>query len=168
MNSTRDADALFAQVIPELDDRERAAMRVEPGLTTPEVLDRALRAALAHLRVEVTQETLAYLTHRTVAARAAAVATRALSQAARQARVDARADRRPVGRDAVPAAVRTFTGAGSLVWAVYELAAAPFPWARGDRCLVFMSESAVRRVWHYPADWRALPDDALEALSWAT
>jgi hypothetical protein len=32
--------------------------------------------------------------------------------------------------------------------------------------LVFESAGAVRRVYDVPADWRDLPPDALEALSW--
>jgi hypothetical protein len=40
------------------------------------------------------------------------------------------------------------------------------PWACAPRCLEFHSDTAVRRVWRYPPDWRDLADDALEALSW--
>jgi hypothetical protein len=50
-------------------------------------------------------------------------------------------------------------------WVVSERDATGVPGARGPRCLVFMSEHAVRRVWRYPATWRRLPADALLALS---
>jgi hypothetical protein len=33
--------------------------------------------------------------------------------------------------------------------------------------LVFESDGAVRRVRHYPENWRALSDEALFALSWS-
>jgi hypothetical protein len=50
--------------------------------------------------------------------------------------------------------------------AVYRRTEGPaVPGARAPRCLVFMSEAAVRRVWAYPATWRDLSPDALLALS---
>ena len=33
-------------------------------------------------------------------------------------------------------------------------------------CLVFESETVVRRVRTYPPGWRSLADEALETLSW--
>lgn len=50
-------------------------------------------------------------------------------------------------------------------WDAAERDAAHVPGARGPRCLVLMSESAVRRVWVYPASWGHLSPDALLALS---
>jgi hypothetical protein len=50
-------------------------------------------------------------------------------------------------------------------WVVSERNTAAVPGARAPRCLVFMSEEAVRRVWTYPASWRDLSPDALFALS---
>jgi hypothetical protein len=50
-------------------------------------------------------------------------------------------------------------------WVVSERDAASVPGARGPRCLVFMSDTAVRRVWTYPATWRHLTADALLAVS---
>jgi hypothetical protein len=50
-------------------------------------------------------------------------------------------------------------------WSISERDAADVPGARGPRCLVFMSESTVRRIWTYPASWRRLSPDALLALS---
>ena len=64
---------------------------------------------------------------------------------------------------------RTFA-VGGVTWTVTERDGAGVPGngdgARGRRCLVFASPEAVRRVWDYPPDWRALPDAALFALSW--
>lgn len=51
-------------------------------------------------------------------------------------------------------------------WLVYELPPTPFD-RRTAPSLVFESDTAVRRVRTYPADWRSLTDDALFALSWA-
>ena len=61
---------------------------------------------------------------------------------------------------------RTYRDSDGCTWSVHEVAAGAVPWARGPRCLLFRSETAVRRVWHYPLDWRSLPDAELEALSW--
>lgn len=52
---------------------------------------------------------------------------------------------------------------GEEEWLVYELL---IPYDRRGPTLVFESESIVRRVRTYPADWRELPDDELFALSW--
>ena len=50
-------------------------------------------------------------------------------------------------------------------WTVSERNTAAVPGARAPRCLIFMSELAVRRAWAYPAGWRHLPADALLALT---
>ena len=66
--------------------------------------------------------------------------------------------------------------ATGITWRVHErdcppdLPAPPFAAAgegRQHRCLVFESETAVRRVWSYPATWRMLSRDELIALSWS-
>jgi hypothetical protein len=59
-----------------------------------------------------------------------------------------------------------FADAAGEFWRVTERDCRSVPGARGARCLVFMSESVFRRVWSYPADWRALAAAALEELSW--
>jgi hypothetical protein len=51
------------------------------------------------------------------------------------------------------------------LWRVYELPAMPFD-RRTSPSLVFESDSAVRRVRVYPADWRSLSDEQLFELSW--
>jgi hypothetical protein len=59
-----------------------------------------------------------------------------------------------------------FTDAGYVRWTVTLRSTDATPGARGSACLVFESAGAVRRVYDVPADWRDLPPDALEALSW--
>jgi hypothetical protein len=51
-------------------------------------------------------------------------------------------------------------------WSVVEVDARGVPGALGPRCLVFTRADCTRRVWDYPADWRALGDAGLAALSW--
>lgn len=48
-------------------------------------------------------------------------------------------------------------------WRVYELAPT---FDRRHPSLVFESDTSIRRVRSYPADWRTLSDDELFALSW--
>ena len=51
-------------------------------------------------------------------------------------------------------------------WVVSEHDCRAIPGATAARCLIFMSDSAFRRVYHFPADWRTLSPVALAALSW--
>ena len=57
-----------------------------------------------------------------------------------------------------------FVDGDGLAWRVVECATAHVPGARGPRCLLFLSEGIARRVWAYPATWRALAPDALETM----
>ena len=50
-----------------------------------------------------------------------------------------------------------------VTWRVYELPPIPYD-RRAMPALIFEHEWAVRRVRHYPSDWRSLDDDALIAL----
>jgi hypothetical protein len=150
------ASDLFEQIAPELETRERAVREAEPTLPEPEVLDRALRQALSRLRHDVSRGMLDYLRWRADEARRAARAAREASAAAREARL-------ALGR----APRRAFRDRDGLTWVAHELTVGPVAWAPAPGCLIFHSESAVRRVWHYPADWHALPDAELEALSWS-
>jgi len=52
---------------------------------------------------------------------------------------------------------------GGVEWTVREVAT-PQSWARARRCLVLNSRECVRRVWHYPNNWRMLDADALLRL----
>jgi hypothetical protein len=169
--------AVFERVAADVEGWERTVRENEPSLPDADVLNRALREALASLRLEVSRETFVYLAWRVERARAAAAATLAAATSAREAREAARAAARAsaqlaCGRFDPPAPPlpdgppRTFHDAVGNAWSVHEVPAGPVPWARGPHCLVFGSEVAIRRVWHYPADWRELPDAELEALSW--
>lgn len=59
--------------------------------------------------------------------------------------------------------VRHVVAADGGHWRVYERSSAAY-----DRrhSLVFESETTIRRVRNFPADWRSLPDEALYQLSW--
>ena len=51
-------------------------------------------------------------------------------------------------------------------WSVREVAT-PQAWARAPHCLVLSSRECVRRIWHYPPDWRVLDADSLLRLGTA-
>jgi hypothetical protein len=53
-----------------------------------------------------------------------------------------------------------------VCWTVVEVDAAEVPGAQGPRCLLFTRDDCIRRVWHYPAEWRTLDVAGLAALSW--
>ena len=59
-----------------------------------------------------------------------------------------------------------FVDPDGVTWTVTEVDGATVPGARGPACLVFQADHAIRRVWHYPDDWRGLPPEALLAVSW--
>ena len=60
---------------------------------------------------------------------------------------------------------RTFLDTEGVHWLVYEQAFAGYD-RRSGMSLIFSSDSAVRRVRDYPADWIDLSDEDLAALSW--
>lgn len=47
---------------------------------------------------------------------------------------------------------------------VSEADARGVPGALNDCCLICETEAAIRRIWHYPADWHRLEDAKLMAL----
>lgn len=47
---------------------------------------------------------------------------------------------------------------------VSEADARGVPGALNDCCLICETESAIRRIWHYPVDWHRLEDAKLMAL----
>jgi hypothetical protein len=53
-----------------------------------------------------------------------------------------------------------------VTWLVYELTQHELD-RRSGASLVFESETTVRRVRDYPANWRSLSDEELAALSWS-
>lgn len=59
-----------------------------------------------------------------------------------------------------------FIDAEGMRWQVTERDCRTVPGAPGPRCLVFMTDGVLRRVWDYPDEWRALSGDGLSALSW--
>ena len=62
--------------------------------------------------------------------------------------------------------VEFYDSEGTL-WIVRERDAGRVPGAQGKRCLIFSSDTTIRRVWNYPSDWRDLPASVLRDLSWA-
>jgi hypothetical protein len=50
-------------------------------------------------------------------------------------------------------------------WHVREVSAVGVPGTEGEHCLIFDSETSVRRVWDYPATWVELSDDSLWRLA---
>lgn len=61
--------------------------------------------------------------------------------------------------------VRSFLDSEGSQWRVFEQVFSDYDRRRG-MSLIFASDSAVRRVRDYPADWFDLPDDQLLTLSW--
>ena len=62
---------------------------------------------------------------------------------------------------------RTFTDDDGTFWDVREVKNPDYD-RRGGSSLIFESMGAVRRVRNYPAEWMALPDAELAALSRGT
>jgi hypothetical protein len=150
--------SLYERVEPELDDCERDIRHADPTLPESEVLDRALRFALARLRYEAARDTFAHLRRRVEEARGASHDVRTGSATSRRER-----DRQ---RENVVSPVRrTFVDTVGRGWSVREVDMIGLAWARGPHCLLFDTDGMVRRVWVYPADWAYLSDAALLALS---
>jgi len=47
---------------------------------------------------------------------------------------------------------------------ICEMDARGVPGAQNDHCLICETDNAVRRIWHFPADWHRLEDAMLIAL----
>ena len=62
---------------------------------------------------------------------------------------------------------RTLVDAEGAQWRIFEQAFSDYDRRKG-LSLIFASDSAVRRVRAYPANWYDLPDDELLLLSWRT
>ena len=67
--------------------------------------------------------------------------------------------------DRVRSEPRNFRDVEGRAWQVFELRRRGLD-GEPVMLLVFESPAAIRCVRHYPADWRALPAEKLEALSW--
>jgi hypothetical protein len=76
--------------------------------------------------------------------------------------------RREVRRTADRQSAREFRDASGRQWRVFEVPEQGTAERRWPPSLVFESDAAIRRVRDFPADWRALSDAELEALSWRT
>jgi hypothetical protein len=61
---------------------------------------------------------------------------------------------------------RIFVDANGVEWEVSEADGASVPASRGERCLIFRSAAAVRRVWNYPKSWTGMNASELLDLSW--
>ena len=61
---------------------------------------------------------------------------------------------------------RVFVDGSGVEWEVLEVDGTEVPAARGERCLIFRSPAAVRRVWNYPGTWTAMSAAELVDLSW--
>jgi hypothetical protein len=148
---------LYEKIAPELADCERFVRDAEPSLNESEVLDRALRRAVARLRFDLASETFERLRWRFERAREETSRTR---QAARDLRQTSAALRQ---ESAEARLHRMFQDGNGMFWHVREVATLE-DWARAPHCLVFEAESVVRRVWEYPLRWYALSDADLERL----
>ena len=51
------------------------------------------------------------------------------------------------------------------LWHVYELDPSAYD-RRQSHCLIFETDTVVRRVRNYPTNWRELSDNELLTLSW--
>jgi hypothetical protein len=65
-----------------------------------------------------------------------------------------------------PAPPHLVKDASGTRWRVTEVSGQQVPGARGDACLVFESDTAIRRVWEFPPSWRELPGPDLIRVSW--
>lgn len=74
--------------------------------------------------------------------------------------------KKPVFTDVEVPLTRLFVDRDGVEWEVLEVDGAEVPAARGERCLIFRSHSAVRRVWNYPKTWTAMSASELVNLSW--
>ena len=73
--------------------------------------------------------------------------------------------RRNAATDNDTQAPRSFADHDGNRWQVYEKAPADYD-RRSGASLIFASETAVRRVRDFPANWRTLSDEQLAELSW--
>lgn len=62
---------------------------------------------------------------------------------------------------------RIFTDDEGVQWEVTEVSGRKVPAARGERCLIFSSPVAIRRVWSYPEHWVRMSGRELLDLSWS-
>jgi hypothetical protein len=73
---------------------------------------------------------------------------------------------KPVVTDVEVPLPRVYVDGTGVEWEVSEIDGSDVPAARGERCLIFRSPGAVRRVWNYPKSWTAMSAAELADLSW--
>lgn len=73
---------------------------------------------------------------------------------------------KPVPTDVGVPLARIFVDESGVEWEVSEVDGSDVPAARGERCLIFRSQGAVRRVWQYPKTWTTMSARELVELSW--
>ena len=73
---------------------------------------------------------------------------------------------KPLFTDVEVPLVRIFVDPTGVEWEVSEVDGSKVPAARGERCLIFRSAGAVRRVWNYPPSWTGMNASELVDLSW--
>jgi hypothetical protein len=73
---------------------------------------------------------------------------------------------KPTRTDVEVPLTRVFLDENGVEWEVVEVNGTDVPAARGERCLIFRSPSAVRRVWNYPRTWTVMSASELVDLSW--
>ena len=74
--------------------------------------------------------------------------------------------KKPVFTDVEVPLTRVFVDSTGVEWEVVEVDGTDVPAARGERCLIFRSPAAVRRVWNYPRTWTGMSASELVDLSW--
>ncbi len=74
--------------------------------------------------------------------------------------------KKPVLSDVEVPLTRVFVDSSGVEWEVVEIEGSDVPAARGERCLIFQSPAAIRRVWDYPRSWTAMTASELIDLSW--
>jgi hypothetical protein len=147
--------ALLYEIGPTLADEERVLRAAESALLPAEVLDRALRGALARHRVEVSRETFVYLEWHVTRARRDAPGAGALPETARG---------RPNAELPTDRPTRLVCDPAGRRWAVREVGPNDLFGGESPRWLTFRSAGAERRTSAYPPDWESLSAAALLAL----
>jgi hypothetical protein len=74
---------------------------------------------------------------------------------------------KPVVTDVELPITRVFVDDEGVEWEAVEVDATHVPAAPKERCLIFRSTGAIRRVWNYPNSWTAMSAAELVRLSWS-
>lgn len=140
---------------PMIAVEEHIVQKGSPSLEAGKVLDLALQAAITRLDLTLNDETFDHLRWKVVIARSTA-------RTPIEPVASARAERAKV----CDRCSRTFLDATGTGWTVTERLCRIGSGAE-EPCLLFSSDTSVRRVRHIPPDWRTMTDAELSALSWS-